>query len=172
MKRSLLRLLAPEDFSDRRIIRLHRQIEYGSLLVVVTACVLIALLTDAGRDVAPSFMPTVAQIVPVLFIAQLVDNAFFAQRLATEVGAADSERELAHRYLTVTAKATLATFLVAEAAALYGVASGATTLTVALVIGAGVLQALDLALGVGLRGAFRPTALARMIALRKTHSGA
>jgi hypothetical protein len=57
----------------------------------------------------------------VLFLAQLVDNAFFAQRIASEVGDAEDDRRLAHRYLETTAHAAFLTFVIAEAAALYGV---------------------------------------------------
>lgn len=159
------RLIAPRDLTDEGVLRFHRTVEYAPLLLVVAAALVAAVITD-GREVAESFMPTVAQIVPVLFLAQLVDNAFFAQRVATEIGDRQVDRALAHRYVSESARSAALAFFLAESAALYGTAFGATTITVVLALGVGAFQVLDLALGVGLRGAFRPTALGRMIERR------
>ena len=159
MLRFVGRLIAPRDPSDEGFLRFHRRVEYAPLLAILAVALVMSLLTD-GREVADSFMPTVAQIIPVLFLAQLVDSAFLAQRLAAEIGDRQADRALAHHYVSETARATALAFLLAESAALYGVAFGATTLTVTIALGLGAFQVLDLALGVGLRGAFRPTALA------------
>jgi hypothetical protein len=83
------------------------------------------------------------------------------------VGDAEEDRRLAHRYLETTAHATFLKFVLAEAAALYGVACGPSTLTVALTLDAAVFQTYDLAKGVGLRASFGPTALAGMVRHRR-----
>jgi hypothetical protein len=161
----IARLIAPRDFTDESVLRFHRTVEYAPLLAVLAAALAAAALTD-GPEVEASFMPTVAQIIPVLYIAQLVDNGFFAQRLAAEVGDRQADRALAHHYVGETARSAALAFLLAESAALYGAACGATTFTIVVALGVGVSQVLDLALGVGLKGAFRPTALGRMIERR------
>jgi FtsH-binding integral membrane protein len=155
----------PGDLSDRSILRFHRRVEYAPLVTGLLLAI-VAAVVDFGGTFNNALMPTLAQVLPVLFLAQLVDSAFFAQRLSKEMDADDADQELARRYLSITALASLTAFLLGEGAALYAVAFGASAFTVTLVIAVGVLQALDLALGPQLRGSFRPTALKRMIDAR------
>jgi hypothetical protein len=163
------RLIGPKDLTDRSILRFHRLVEYTPFVAALAAAVVLTVF-DFGHNVDTSLMPTIAQVLPVLFLAQVVDVGFFAARIVAEVGPDPVDRELARRYVGISAQAGLVGFLAAEGAALFGVAYGATTFTVSCSIATGSLQALDLAFGPNLRGRFAPTALGRMVHARKRPS--
>jgi hypothetical protein len=156
------RFIGPKDLTDDSILWFHRRVEYQPLVAALVVAIVLSLF-DVGSTVDKSLMSTLAQVLPVLYLAQVVDIGFLAQRLAKEAGPGSARQEIARRYVGITAQATLIAFLAAEGAALYGAAYGATTFTVSLSLATGSFQALDIALGSQLRGPFRPTALARMI---------
>jgi hypothetical protein len=104
-------------------------------------------------------MEAMTQIIVLLFIAQLADEAFLAREIVDKTGVTD----LGRRYVAINAQASFLQLVVGEAAALYGSTAQPTTFVVVLALGIALMQALDLSLGIGLRGGLRPVAFARML---------
>jgi hypothetical protein len=165
-----LRAMAPEafsrGFSDRGILQLHRRMAVAPFAAILIAATLASLLTSWGHGVGETFMPTLAQVLPVLFLSQLIEAGFMAQRLSREVGDSPADAALMQQYIGISAAACLSMFLLGEGMAFIAVANGPSTFTVTLALLTGIVQAMDLTLGVVFRGGFGKTAFSRMLDIR------
>jgi hypothetical protein len=132
--------LSSGEVTEKSILQLHRRTEYTPLVLLVGIAGFLAIMTSSGRCVGSSFMPTVAQILPVLFLAQIVDMGFMASRVSDDIGKSPSDMRLASRYMGISASSMLIAFLIGEGAALWGVANGPTTLLVTLPLLMGFLE--------------------------------
>jgi hypothetical protein len=104
----------------------------GVALVIGSAPMLVAfivgLLTDFGRRANPEIAVVLAQVVPVVFLAAVVENRVIAARLAERFSDDKTMVEVA----ITGVRASVVLFLFGEATALYAV--GTSTLTTFLVL--------------------------------------
>jgi hypothetical protein len=163
-------LLAPRlsggEWTDEGILQFHRRMEMMFVGIVLVVALVGSAVTDFGSRAGDSFMPTVAQILPVLYLGGIVESGFQAQRLAEEL---PDDRALVGRYMGISAGADFLSFVVGEAAALYALSADPSTFTVLLVLGAGLNQTLDLTFSALIRSGDR-LALTRMVERRNALS--
>jgi len=165
-----IQLFAPrleqEKFSDDAIVQFHKRVEWKWPILIFSVSLLASLIPGLGSDVSDSFMPVVAQILPVLFLAQVVESGFHARRLTDEVG--KSHAELVWRYVGASAQVSFLVFIAGEGAALFAVAKGANTFCVLFSLLVGILQAADVSFSIRIRGGDQ-LSLTRLVALQEQH---
>lgn len=155
-------------FSDEAIVQLHRRMIWLEQIPLVVAIVLSIAFAEAGGSVNDAFMPTVAQVLPVLFLAQVVELQFHARRLVDELG--NEYAHLVMRYMSVSARAVFFTFMAGESAALYASAKEPSTFLVVSALTVGVYQVVDLSMSFRIRGGDQ-LSLRRMVERQRESQG-
>lgn len=95
------------------------------LIGAVPVCVafVVGLFTDFGRGADPQLAVVLAQVVPVVFLAAIVENRVIAARLAERF----SDDETIVEVAMTGVRASVILFLFGESAALYAVGSSTST---------------------------------------------
>lgn len=150
------RILAPGlvsgNRSDKSLLQLHRRTEVLWVLPILPLAFAVSLFTDFGRFAGASFMETVALVLPLLFLAQVVERGFVSQRVVEEDCQTDDDKVFARQYVGTSATVALVAFLAGEATALAGVSAGPTTFTVIAALAIGIWQSVDLTFSFQTRG--------------------
>jgi hypothetical protein len=169
---TLARFLGPPvqaaGFNDEAIVQLHRRVIWLEHIPLVVAIAASVVFSEAGGSVNDSFMPTVAQVLPVLFLAQVVELQFHARRLVDELG--DDYASLVMQYMSVSARALFFTFMTGEAAALYASAKEPSTFLIVSALAVGVHQVIDLSMSFRIRGGDQ-LSLRRMVERQRQSRG-
>jgi hypothetical protein len=154
---------------ERAFLQMHRRIEYGLLLLALIAAAFAAFVLNLYGPAGPDLLPAVAQVLPVLLIAQVVQIEFKAGETAKQI--AGRQPEFVRRIRGIDSKAVFFTFVLGEGSALTGIAYGPATFWVAMALLTGLLQLWDIALGINARAEGR-FSLVRMVAFLDSAEGA
>jgi hypothetical protein len=151
--------------TDDQIVAFHKRIELQLPVCIFLAAGIAALLPNVGGKVSEALMPTVAQILPVLFLAQIVEEGFHAQRLARELGS--DHQDLSRRYQQGSNAVCFLMFMAGETAAVIATAKGPASWSVVLALLVGIYQAFDLSYSPLIRSGGVPLSLKRMVDLQE-----